>query len=121
MSGIRVIVTLNFPSAEIADQALEGMVEAFRPKAQEPGCLQYELFRSIESPEKVVLHEHWASKELYDLHWTSQTEREGLPDPEQTAMMKPEFEFYRHENYDLVGGIWQPLDPADRLNTIRLA
>ncbi|MBL4621146.1 MAG: antibiotic biosynthesis monooxygenase [Immundisolibacteraceae bacterium] len=119
MAGIRVMVTLSFPTKEIADQALEGMVPEYLEKAKEEGALQYELFRSVTAPEKVVLLEHWANRELYDQHWITQSEREGAPDPDEAAMLNPQFEFYRHENYDVVDGIWQPLDPAQRLSTIR--
>lgn len=119
MKGVRVVATLVFPNAEIADQAVAGMVEAFRPKQKEDGALQYELFRSIEHPEKVVLHEHWASKELYDKHWREQVEREGLPDLSQLSDVK--VEFYQHANYSIVDGIWQPSEPTDRISTIRWA
>lgn len=119
MAGIRVVVTLTFPNEEVAGQALAGMVEAFKPKAQEEGALQYELFQSCTEPCKVILLEHWASKALYDKHWIGQVEREGLPDLSDPNSPKVAFEFYHHDNYTLVDGIWQPLEPEERLNTIR--
>ncbi len=57
MAGVRVIVTLNFPSPEAAEQAVAGMAQAFKPVLQEPGALQYELFRSVDNPQRVVLME----------------------------------------------------------------
>lgn len=121
MAGVRVIVTLNFPTPEVAEQALPGLVQMFQPVKQEPGAVQYELFRSVEDPGRVILMEHWASRELYDQHWLKQMREQGAPDPEQTKMLSPTFEFYPHANYDLVDQIWQPLDPAQRLSTIRWA
>lgn len=121
MAGVRVIVTLNFPSKEAADQASAGMVQAFRPVLDEPGAVQYELFRSVEHPEKVVLMEHWASRALYDQHWTKQMREQGAPDAEQARALRPTFEFYPHAEYELVDGVWEPLDPAQRLATIRWA
>jgi hypothetical protein len=46
---------------------------------------------------------------------------QGSPDQEQAKMLNPTFEFYPHANYELVDQIWQPLDPAQRLSTIRWA
>jgi len=121
MAGVRVIVTLNFPSPEAAEQAVAGMAQAFKPVLQEPGALQYELFRSVDNPQRVVLMEHWASRELYDQHWNKQMREQGAPDQEQARALGPTFEFYPQANYDIVDGIWQPLDPADRMTTIRWA
>ncbi len=121
MAGVRVIVTLNFPHQDAADQAVGGMAQAFKPVLQEPGALQYELFRSVDNPGRVILMEHWASRELYDQHWHKQMREQGAPDQEQARALNPTFEFYAQENYELVDGIWEPLDPADRLSTIRWA
>ena len=120
MSGVRVIGTINFPSAEIAEAALGQMVEAFKAKQQEEGAIQYELFRSVENPAKVVLLEHWENRELYDKHWITQTEREGVPELEQEGMSAT-LEFYDHANYVIVDGIWEPKDESRRIRTIRWA
>lgn len=119
MAGVRVIVTLNFPSAEIAAQVATGMVEANRPIQKRAGALQYEVFRSAENPEKVVLLEHWASRELYDRHWTKQLEA-GPPDLDPS--MRPTCEFYAHQNYNIdKDGFWFPQDSELRNRTIRWA
>lgn len=120
MSGVRVIGTINFPNAEIAEQALAQMVEAFRPKQQEEGAIQYELFRSLENPAKVVLLEHWENRELYDKHWITQTAREGVPEMKQEGFSAT-LEFYTHANYEIVDGIWEPADKRQRISTIRWA
>lgn len=120
MAGVRVVGTINFPSAEIAEQALGAMVEEFKPKQEEEGAIQYELFRSVINPEKVVLLEHWESRELYDKHWITQTAREGVPTLEQEGMSAT-LEFYDHQNYDIVDGIWEPMDKNLKIKTIRWA
>lgn len=42
---------------------------------QEQGCEQYELFRSVDDPERVVLLERWASQALLDRHTEAERTR----------------------------------------------
>lgn len=35
---------------------------------QEPGCEQYELFQSVNDPDRMLLLERWASQALLDQH-----------------------------------------------------
>jgi quinol monooxygenase YgiN len=50
----------------------EAFADAFAPVIkevqQEKGCEQYELFRSAENPEKLVLLERWTTAEDLDAH-----------------------------------------------------
>lgn len=120
MSGVRVIVNVTMASAEEVDAALDARIERNkRAEATEEGCLQYETFRSVIRPEKLVLLEHWSSYEIYDKHWTNQLEREGRPArrPGSTSVA----EFYRHEPYTVVDGIWVPADEGKRSTTVRWA
>ena len=117
MSGVRVVVTINFPNGEIADQAAAGMVEAHAPVREREGAVQYEVFRSAENPGKVVLMEHWASRELYDKHWNQQLAAGG---PDLDPSLKMSIEFYNYEEYAIDDdGHWMAADPADRSSTIR--
>ena len=119
MSAVRVIVTLNFPNAEVADQVTAGLVEANAPIREREGAIQYEVFRSAEDPGKVVLLERWADRELYDKHWTKQME--GGP-PDLDPSMRPSIEFYAHRDYQIDSdGVWEPLDPTLKSVTIRWA
>jgi quinol monooxygenase YgiN len=68
MSGVRLIIQFSADNAEIADKALEEAVERCKRVQQEPGCLQFEVFRSALSPEKYVLLEHWDSKDSLAVH-----------------------------------------------------
>jgi quinol monooxygenase YgiN len=65
--AIRHVVTIQVApgkAAEFADvfKTLQLIV------LREQGCEQYELFRSVDDPEKVVLLERWTSPELLDRH-----------------------------------------------------
>jgi quinol monooxygenase YgiN len=42
---------------------------------KEEGCEQYELFQSLDEPEKLVLLERWASQELLDKHMEAERTR----------------------------------------------
>lgn len=65
--AIRHVVTIEVAPGKAADfasafNALQAIAE------QEEGCEQYELFRSIDHPDKVVLLERWASQASLDKH-----------------------------------------------------
>lgn len=120
MSGVRVIVNITMDSPATVDAAMEQRIERCkRVEATEEGCLQYEIYRSAVRPEKIVLLEHWSSYEIYDKHWTGQVAREGLPQPRPGS--RSVAEFYRHEPYQVVDGIWVPAEPSVRSDTIRWA
>lgn len=71
---IRHIVTI-----QVAPGRAEGFARAFGAVQaivqQEEGCEQYELFQSLDDPEKVVLLERWASQELLDKHMEAERTR----------------------------------------------
>lgn len=119
MSGVRVIVNITAPSPQDAEASFAARVERNRRvEASEPGCLQYEVFRSGQDPAKLVLLEHWESYALYDQHWTSQVAREGLPQRKPGASPS-RVEMYAHENFEVVDGIWMPVRADARSSTIR--
>jgi quinol monooxygenase YgiN len=68
MSGVRLIIQFTADSAEIADKAIEQSAERCKRAQQEPGCLQFEVFRSALHPENYVLLERWESKEALAVH-----------------------------------------------------
>ena len=68
MAGVRLIIQFTADSAETAEKAIEATVERCKKSSQEPGCLQFEVFRSALNPEKYVLLEHWESPEALAVH-----------------------------------------------------
>jgi quinol monooxygenase YgiN len=68
MSGVRLVIQFTADSTETADKAIDAAVERCKKSQQEPGCLQFEVFRSALEPEKYVLLEHWESKEALVVH-----------------------------------------------------
>lgn len=68
MSGVRLIIQFEADSAEIADTAIAEAAERCKRVQQEPGCIQFEVFRSALRPLAYVLLEHWESKEALAEH-----------------------------------------------------
>lgn len=72
--AIRHLVTIQVAPGRVADFA--SAFKAVQAMAQrEEGCEQYELFRSLDEPNKVVLLERWANQELLDTHMAAERTR----------------------------------------------
>ena len=76
-SPVRLVINMT---------AKEGMTDqyaaAWAPHGvevrQEPGCLQYDLFRSARIAENVALLELWESKDAFDTHWALERDKPSL-------------------------------------------
>ncbi|HEV7663412.1 MAG TPA: antibiotic biosynthesis monooxygenase [Chloroflexota bacterium] len=68
MAGVRLVIQFSAETAELANEAIASMAERCKKSQQEPGCLQFEVFRSALRPEQYVLLEHWASPEALAVH-----------------------------------------------------
>jgi quinol monooxygenase YgiN len=65
--SVRLIVTFTAQPGR-ADEFLRGWPERKAEVEVEPGCEQYELFRSAERPDILVLLERWSSPETFEAH-----------------------------------------------------
>ena len=122
MALVRVIVSVTASSVEAADEAIRQRVEVCkRVEAEEEGCLQYEVFRSVMRPECFTLMELWASKAIYDKHWRLVQERDAAkpPSPPAPGAPRPTVEMYKQTIFQRVDGIWQAADEDERMETIR--
>jgi quinol monooxygenase YgiN len=76
--SIRLVITLN-----AAPGKGESFAEAFKTRCQEvmtePGCEQFEVFRSALNPDKLVLLERWADQAALDAHAEMNKTRAPLP------------------------------------------
>ena len=68
MAGVRLII--QFTAQTAADAEKEALDRAAHcPEVEkEPGCIQFEVFRSAVHPEKFVLLEHWESEQALEDH-----------------------------------------------------
>lgn len=119
LAGIRVIITVEHASPESAMQMMQDWSSLCDAVRQEPGCQQFELYRSATDPCRVALLEAWDTNEHYDAHHQQQFERlrrgEFPPFPEDVVV-----ELYRQQTYLPVDGVWQARDPQDRLTSVIL-
>ena len=81
MAGVRLIIQFTADNAEIAEKAVAEAAERCKRVQQEPGCLQFEVFRSALSPEKYVLLEHWESKDALAVHAQGMATNPPRPNP----------------------------------------
>lgn len=65
--AVRLIVTFNSQPGRAADFA-NAFAPAIAETLKEPGCEQYELFRSEAEPDKLVLLERWRDAASLDVH-----------------------------------------------------
>lgn len=72
--AIRHVVTIQVAHGR-ADDFAAAFTAVQAIARQEEGCEQYELFESLDEPDKLVLLERWASHELLDKHMEAERER----------------------------------------------
>jgi quinol monooxygenase YgiN len=124
-SGVRIIIQSS------TDPAAD---ETFFPYSAETraqkGCLEFAFYRSLEFPANNLHLELWQGPPVvYDEHYFLRTLQQlygiGLPRPPSTPSERrygiAGFEFYQHGFFTLVGDVWQPENPAERLSTVRWA
>jgi len=68
MAGVRLIIQFTAGSKEEADKEVEAMADRCRKAQTEPGCLQFEVFRSELRNDTYALLEHWSSEEALEDH-----------------------------------------------------
>jgi quinol monooxygenase YgiN len=76
-----LIIQFTADNAEIADKAIAESVERCKRVRQEPGCVQFEVFRSALQPEHYVLLEHWESPEALAVHAQGMASTPPRPTP----------------------------------------
>ncbi|HVV19723.1 MAG TPA: antibiotic biosynthesis monooxygenase family protein [Pseudonocardiaceae bacterium] len=71
--AIRHVITI-----QVAAGRMDEFVDAFRSVRdavrEEPGCEQYELFRGLDDPDRVVLLERWTNADLLERHMAAEQE-----------------------------------------------
>lgn len=121
-SAVRIIIQMNM-LAQAEPDAIQTSIET----RKEPGCLQFEHYRSIEFPENTVLFELWRDPEIYDIHYLNRIKERmfGAAKPSSSRGSverrygRAGFEWYQHTFFVEIGGVWQPENPAHRSVTVR--
>jgi quinol monooxygenase YgiN len=86
--AIRHVVTIQVAPGKAADFA-----RAFKAlqaiALHEEGCEQYELFQSVDDPNRMVLLERWASQALLDRHTQGERTRNAAAIDALVALWAP--------------------------------
>jgi quinol monooxygenase YgiN len=85
--AIRHVVTIQVAPSKAADFA--SAFKVLQAIAQQEGCEQYELFQSLDDPDKVVLLERWASQALLDRHMEAERTRNASAVDALVALWAP--------------------------------
>jgi quinol monooxygenase YgiN len=86
--AIRHVITIQVAPGKAAEFATAFKVVQ-ETALQEEGCEQYELFKSVDDPDKLVLLERWASQELLDKHMEAERTRNSAPIDALVALWAP--------------------------------
>lgn len=92
MTAVRVVVQFTADSAETAEKQVQALAERSRAVTQEPGCVQFEVFRSVLRPEQWALIELWESQEVLD----ERNRARGGPPPSPAGITRT-IEHYQHQ------------------------
>jgi quinol monooxygenase YgiN len=68
MAGVRLVIQFTAESPEEAEQRVQALAERCKKVQEEPGCIQFEAFRSELRPNVYALLEHWESDAALDQH-----------------------------------------------------
>jgi quinol monooxygenase YgiN len=91
--SVRLIITFTAAPGKGAEFA-EALAGRCREVQTEPGCEQFEVFRSALDPDKLVLLEQWASDEALAEHAKMNQTRAPLPPHLRAEGVIPEREDY---------------------------
>ncbi len=95
MSAVRVVVQFTAENSAIADKQVQALAERAGSVQKEPGCLQFEVFRSVSHPERYALIELWESQEVLDERARA---RGGGPPPLPEGVSRV-IHHYEHEEH----------------------
>jgi quinol monooxygenase YgiN len=86
--AIRHVVTIQVAPGRAADFA-DAFSTLQASAQQEEGCEQYELFQSLDDPDKVVLLERWTNQALLDKHMQAERTRNATAVEALIALWAP--------------------------------
>jgi quinol monooxygenase YgiN len=120
--GVRIIIQAT------SDPTVDGTMSEFILKTrQEPNCLQFDYYRSLDYPENSLHLELWDGPQAYDVHYLNRildrqwgtSVRPANTSAQATRVYgRDGMEFYQHNFYTRVGTVWQPEEGAQRMVVI---
>jgi quinol monooxygenase YgiN len=70
MSQLTVIAKLKAKSGA-EDKLYEECRKLIEPTLADEGCINYDMFRSIEDPGTIMFYENWANRPVWERHMES--------------------------------------------------
>jgi quinol monooxygenase YgiN len=93
--SVRLVVTFTAAPGKAVELA-KAMQERCAVSRKDAGCEQFEVFRSVQNPRKLVLLERWKDKASLDAHAKLQTARPPLPEGLRTgAGVREDYQYSR--------------------------
>ena len=92
MAAVRVVVQFTADSQATADEQVKALAERSKSVQAEAGCLQFEVFHSVNNPEKYALIELWESQQVLD----DRARARGGGPPPLAPGLKRTIEHYEH-------------------------
>jgi quinol monooxygenase YgiN len=89
-----LIIQFTADSVDLADRAIAEAAERCKRVQQEPGCLQFDVFRNVLRPEQYALLEHWESPEALAVHAQAMAANPPQPTPGITRV-REDYEYNR--------------------------
>ena len=77
MAGVRLVIQFTAESDAEAEQRVKETAERCLQVQKEPGCVQFEVFRSAVRPNVYALLEHWESDAALETHLSHMPARPG--------------------------------------------
>lgn len=110
--AVRIIIQGSQANVE---DTLPALLENARETSREPGCLQFDWFRSLEFPNHTLLLELWRDQAIYDAHWqlrikTGSGGGGAVREPAPRQQGSNGLEFYRYEPFTHLYDRWVPAD-----------
>lgn len=75
---VRLVINLTTTDEAAGDAFAAAWPQRLAEVQAEPGCLQYELFRSVSHPENFTVLESWADRAAFDAHFALEMQRERV-------------------------------------------
>ncbi len=77
--SVRLVISINAAPGK-GNELFKAMQARCEVSRKDAGCLQFEVFQSADSPDRLALLEHWESQAALDAHAKLQAQRPPLPE-----------------------------------------
>lgn len=84
------VIAKNFAKGDKIDKILELAKELIETTIKEEGCIKYEMYQDLKSPDQLIMVEEWETIENLDKHMASEHFKRIVPQMSVYMDKKPE-------------------------------